>query len=336
MVENHYGKPLDTMQLKSNVQNNFFGQIEYWRNKAFDFYSLSQPQSQCPICESDQYKVVGFIYGWPWHQCKECTTGFLGRQIPVSEYTKFLDSTDSEVDYSETYTDENVQKYRMESVLKPKVEFIHKHIKNKNSSWLDLGSGNGGMVKIANDMGYRAEGVEISQAAVDFAKKHYDIALHKVSIDEYCRENNNKWDVISAIGIFEMMNNPVPVIRDIHSMLNHNGIFAANIANFESLSAQTQFAHSDQIVARVIYPIFYFRFTEKSFSDLLEKIGFEIEAIWHFGMDFYELINNMIASNPKIRNSKLIETLRQYTNEFQLVADQKKMSDNIIFIARKK
>ncbi len=110
---------------------------------------------------------------------------------------------------------------------------------------------------------------------------------------------------------------------------------AIDFPNFDSFDTKVQMAYNDQIICRHIYPCALSSYTEKSATSIIKKEGFRIVAIWYYGMDIYELINNIAYKDEGFHNSELFSLLRNMTNELQMVVDQKKLSDQFMVIAKK-
>lgn len=338
-IQYRYGNKLDLFLLKRNVQRNYRDQIAFWREKARHLYSHSMPVGQCILCGSSAYTVVGHTYGWPWQQCLECTHVYNGRRLSSEKYLEFYQVVDEPISYSDTYTDAEVQNYRMKFVALPKVEHIAKHCQNhseKDTTWLDVGTGNGDVVYLADQKGFKALGIEINPASVEYGKSKWGVNIYLGRIEEFEKENRETWDIISFLGISDIIINPIEYIQIAYRLLNKNGIMAMSFPNFNSLSRAVQFTYPDQLVCRFLYPSVVSCYTEKSARQALEREGFDIISIWYFGMDVYELINNLSISDSCFENSEVYSLLRRLTIELQMVCDSHKMSDEFLVVARKK
>ena len=335
-VEYSYGNPIDFLLLKRNVQRNYPQQVEFWKSKAKLLYSLSLPQEICVLCGSKDYKIAGNIHGWPWHQCNNCTHAFNGRYLPPEKVLEFYKITDEPINYSDTYTDPEVQDYRRDYVSEAKVNYITRYCSNKNRTWLDVAAGNGDVLYLAKNRGYEVSGIEINPDSVRFAKERYGVDLYLGKIEDYDKEVGKKWDIISFLGISDIIENPVEYMQIAVRLLNRDGIMVMSFPNFDSLSTRVQFAYPDQIICRHLYPSVVGSYTEKSATMALEREGFKVIAAWYYGMDFYELLNNLSFSDERFKKSELCQFLRKMTNDLQHVFDAKKSSDEFMVISKKK
>jgi len=336
-VEYRYGKDIDIYFLKQNVLTRYNEEVIYWKKKAEMLKPYAQPVANCILCGSDSSERVGHIYGWPWYQCKNCTHVYNGLRLPKEKYFEFYKEVDAPINYSDTYTDERVQKYRMESVAKPKIEYILNYASKGNRKLLDVAAGNGDALYLAKQMGFDVvKGIEINSAAVKFGKEYWGVDIYEGIYEDFERENTEKWDVITFLGILDIIPNPVEYVKITYRLLSQGGIAVFDIPNYNSLSRYVQFTYSDQLVCRFLYPSVISSYTEESISQLLRKEGFDVIAVWYYGMDFYELINNLSYSDERFRNSKINELLRNNINELQNIFDKQKMGDDLFVIAKKK
>ena len=57
---------------------------------------------------------------------------------------------------------------------------------------------------------------------------------------------------------------------------------------------------------------------------------------WFHGLDFYELLTNLVLANPRVQGSRLYGAMMDNLNELQRVMDEREQSDRIIVCARKR
>ena len=334
-VAYRFDNPVDLFLLKENVQRNYRRQVEFWGAKAKQFLAESQPVEACILCGSREYEMVGRIYGWPWHQCRECTHAYNGRRLSPAKYLEFYRVTDEAINYSDTYTDEAVQDYRMKAVAAPKVEYIARFCARPGGRWLDVAAGNGDLVWIAKNQGFQALGVEINAAAVEYGRRKWGIDCYHGTIEEFECTNQQPWDVLSFLGISDIIVNPVEYIQIASRLLDDGAIMAMSFPNFSSLSRAVQMTYPDQLVCRFMYPSVISVYTEESATRAIERAGFRVEAIWYYGMDVYELISNLRMNDPRFAGSQADTLLRELSVNLQQSIDDQRCSDEFLVIARR-
>ena len=127
---------------------------------------------------------------------------------------------------------------------------------------------NGFFLTICNDEGIDAEGVEISQEAVDWAEK-LGRKVTCSTIEDF--KTDQKYEVISALDVLEHISRPVDFIQTVRDLLVETGIFLINVPYEGSFSAKL----SGKKWHALLPPEHWFYFNKKSLRQILENGGFE-------------------------------------------------------------
>jgi predicted TPR repeat methyltransferase len=130
-----------------------------------------------------------------------------------------------------------------------------KECNENNPRLLDVGAANGFFLTICNDEGIEAEGVEISQEAVDWAEK-LGRKVTCSTIEDF--KTNQRYEVVSAL--------------DVRELLVERGIFLINVPYERSFSAKL----SGKKWHALLPPEHWFYFNKKSLRQILENNGFEV------------------------------------------------------------
>jgi SAM-dependent methyltransferase len=223
-------------------------------------------------------------------------------------------------------------------VARPKVEFAERYYAGSRGIWLDVGSGIGDMVSVAQENGWKATGLELSETSVAFAKEIFNVDLLRQTMEEY-RDQHPELigtvDVVSLIGVLEHVVDPVGLLRQANQMLKPGGMVMIQVPNARSMATMVQETFP-QNVFRHMSPIEHIMvFTESSLNRAMANGGFEPLAYWYHGLDFYELLTNLVLVNPRVQESRLYTALLENLNELQQVIDDQELSDRIIVCARK-
>ncbi len=228
-----------------------------------------------------------------------------------------------------------MQDYRLKVVAAPKVEYIGRFCPKPGGAWLDVAAGNGDLVSIAKQGGFQALGVEINGAAVEYGKRKWGVDIYHGTIEEFERTNDRSWDILSFLGISDIIVNPVEYIQIAFRLLDEDGIIAMSFPNFNSLSRTVQLTYPDQQVCRFMYPSILSIYTEESAVRAIEREGFQVEGIWYYGMDVYELISNICLSDARFDGSQAHRLLRELSISLQQSVDDQGYSDEFLVVARK-
>ena len=151
---------------------------------------------------------------------------------------------------------------------------------NYLTSWLpltgkavDLGAGRGEMVKLMNDRGLEAFGIDSNLSVVIDASKRGIEVKHQEIDDFLTMSEESSIDVITAIQVVEHVDTPVleDWFQRIFSLLKPNGVFIAETPNPHAIDAFKAF-WIDTTHKRLYYP--------ESLLHMAQAAGFSRAEIW--------------------------------------------------------
>ena len=96
---------------------------------------------------------------------------------------------------------------------------------------LDLGCGDGHMVRVANDRGWQGEGIDLSASAIELAQS-WGIACRLLDFFDPTLDAN-RYDVIYTSEFIEHLPTPVRFIRRAEQLLAPGGLIYLTTPNFE-------------------------------------------------------------------------------------------------------
>lgn len=96
---------------------------------------------------------------------------------------------------------ENALFYRPKFMLDARI--IGKLGLGRNARILDVGSGEGQMAALFRDLGFDAEGLEISPAAARSSRERFNITVHNEPIEEHARRYPAKYDALTMYNVLE-------------------------------------------------------------------------------------------------------------------------------------
>lgn len=333
-MERHHGKPIDLSRLKARVLGNLEAQSNFWSRKAGELMEGAVDIARCPICGGTKYTEAARVHGFPWRQCENCRHVFNGRRPSQEALTRFYAAFDDGITHADDYTDANVRAYRKENVARPKVDFAAKFVKPPGA-WLDVGCGNGDVLAAANQMGFDCTGLEPNEMSANIARKAYGLDVRTELLGEYVGSTNKTFDIISFIGLLDILPDPLAHIRHASQVLREHGVVFVSVPWFGSLSTAAQSTFPDRVICRHMHPSVLNIFTQDSIEFMLNAAGLRIEAMWFFGMDVYEMINNLALNVPAFLGSPLQSFLADHMSGLQTYVDQAEACDKVHFIARK-
>lgn len=164
---------------------------------------------------------------------------------------------------------------------------------------LDIGCAFGGFIKSANDIGYKAQGLDVSPyAANEGCKEGLNI---KAGILEPHTFLANSFDVITLIEVIEHITNPQEYLKQIQNILKPGGLLVIQTANYNGWQA-TQEGSS----YHYYLPGHYYYYSLENLKLLLSQHGFK---------KFKSFIPVDFGLLPKLKKSRgSFKTISDYLN----------------------
>ncbi len=180
--------------------------------------------------------------------------------------------------------------------------------KDKKRTLLDIGSGPGLFLNVANKLGIDAIGIEPSKEAFKYSVKTYKCNVLNTTIEDV-KGYNKKFDFIHSALVLEHILDPLAFIEKSKAMLADNGLFCIIVPN--------DFNPVQDINIKLgkhhwwVSPFEHLNyFNRKSLKKLFEKAGLEVvyENVT-FPIDLFLLMNQNYLAEPAV--GKACHTMRK-------------------------
>lgn len=161
-----------------------------------------------------------------FYKCNRCKTVFLGKYNDYYDdelyayYSKYVDK--KEEDIYDTLT-----KASYEKVLRQFDSY------GGGQNILDVGCGNGSFVKVALQKGYQAEGIDLSDLAVEVAQR---FRLPVTKLDFFSKNiSESSRDIVTMFEVIEHLPNPVDFLRRSEKVVRPGGLIYLTTPNYNSV-----------------------------------------------------------------------------------------------------
>lgn len=244
----------------------------------------------CNICGKDESEILFFKKDkyliteddFRIVKCKYCGLIYINPRPSEEEIHKYYPSTYSWRENLPATTRfskwiRHLEKWYRDHLLKSEIIKLIKTIGGKRGKLLDVGCGSGDRLNLLKNYGFDAQGIEPSLSSVKYAREHFNL---NVENGDLCKNHyiDSFFDIITFYNVIEHTHYPRNVIREAYQILKDNGIIVIQVPNSESL----QFKLFNKRWAALNVPRDLYYFNVKTFSDLLEQIGFKIFKTDHF------------------------------------------------------
>jgi predicted TPR repeat methyltransferase len=284
---------------------------------------------KCLACGDVLHSYFCTKKGHDLYRCSSCEMLSLH---PVPNQTGEIYEQDyfdgSEKGYGYVNYDED--KEPMREVFKDYLDRIEGYTKRKGIL-LDVGAATGFFMHIAQGLGWKVKGVEISKYAMMLAQKKGLDVIHgtMANVDV----NMPLFDVITMWDVLEHMPDPITDLKRAREMLQNDGLLVLNTPDSGSLYAKLLGKRWHLIVP----PEHIHYFNNESISKVLDACGFETISITRIGKKFtLEYIFLMLSKwlGWGILR-KIVDYLKNHKRLGQ-ISIPINLKDNMFVIAKKK
>ncbi len=288
---------------------------------------IQKTNINCPSCESKGIKFLTRKNNHDIFCCKLCKLIFVW---PLPENTANIYSGDyfKGANNGFGYVDYDQDKPVMLSTFNRCLEKIEKILPG-GRSLLDVGAATGYFMKTAENRGWNTSGLEISQYAVDQAKKrNLNVRQGTLSTTDYQSES---FDVVTLWDVIEHLSDPKSDMLVVYNVLKHGGIVAINTPDTSSFFAKLTGKYWHLLVP----PEHLIYFNPQNLTDLLRRSGFEVLSIDKMGKKFtLQYVSQTLYRWQKLFVwKKIAEFLKN--NKMGKLSVPINLHDNFLIIARK-
>lgn len=224
----------------------------------------------CPNCKNNEnvlrIKENDFLIA----ECRGCGLTYL------------LNPPDEEVIYEEYYRIEfKGSDYKKDSgyphlreifeINKHRTEYINRLNKEKEGyKILDIGCGSGLFLKSCKDAGLEAEGMDVSNNALEFARNEFGLTVFRKQVEDLISEGK-KYSLITMWHVLEHIMEPADELKKIKELLTPDGIVLIEVPNLNSI----KFRLSGRKWKGGNHPLYHRSFfTSKTLKDTIKRGGF--------------------------------------------------------------
>ena len=201
-------------------------------------------------------------------KCKACGAYYTRDRLSEEEVNRLY----TEDKY---YTERCVASWTEEWLPSQHSELEHiERIVSSKGKLLDIGCGGGAFVYTAQNRGWEAFGVDLSQAGIDRARDFWGLNEDIVSCRNiYSMDSKKIYNVITTFHVLEHLYKPLPFLSKIQDLLVDDGLFVVAVPNYGSVDART-----DSVIRNTVMdlPFHVIHFTPKSLEMLLRDNGFKV------------------------------------------------------------
>ena len=250
---------------------------------------LNREFSGCNLCQSKDFKLLCTKFGRNLVRCKNC--GLIYAHPRLSE-KEIITRYDKDYLFNEYLPIFQAGRDAYDLELINRHYFLYLSLLDQfhkpGKKLLDVGCGAGFFLKAAEARGWRAEGVEISEAAAQYAREIVGVDVYTGKIEEM-HFSPESFDVVTLLDTIEHLLNPLESLKIIFSLLKNDGALIINTPDLKSLSRF--FLGLDWAVLSPYEHLY--NFNRKNLTQIITKAHFNILCV-----------KNLIHFNPEYTHNK--------------------------------
>ncbi|GBF48683.1 methyltransferase/methylase [Leptospira ryugenii] len=149
---------------------------------------------------------------------------------------------------------------------------------NKELRSLDIGCAAGYFVDFMKQKSYTAEGIEVAEGPVRFARETLGLHIHQEDFLDWDPSYQQKYDLITLWATIEHLHKPKETLQKIHKHLNPGGLLIVSTCRYGIL------AKSKGIDWRYLnVPEHLYYYSMRGLSNQIQEIGFELKKYISYG-----------------------------------------------------
>jgi SAM-dependent methyltransferase len=328
------GKALDVMRMRGQSGEQLHEWTAQVRDAIHALYAPNAPRRiarVCPCCGSSAGQSAAHIHGVAYRRCGVCSHLFVHEQPSPEALNRMFGESD---DYTREYASRESLDQRLKEIVAPKLEWLRAtyqaHYKCNPRSVVDVGAGGGHFVACARRAGLAADGYEINQAAVAFAKWALGVEL---KCDNFlaAAAGSDGEDVVTFWGLLEYTPEPARFVAAARRRLAPDGgMLIIEVPRADAFGSAVQMQFPDSVWRHLAPSSHVNVFSDASLATLLHDNGFRPVAAWYFGMDFYELLCQATA---RLKDDRILSELGALIAPMQAALDAAEFVDDLIVAA---
>lgn len=239
----------------------------------------------CPFCQANDALTLLSVYdyynsnGGPFTfvRCRQCGLTYLNPRPTGDEL----------INYNKTMWERwSISEKSKEHIGSPETALItYREILNElnrqkpaKGRLLEVGSGQGGFLKLCQTQGWDVYGLDISNECIAYVKNEHGIENAFVADLLDAGFDDNQFDVVIFNHLIEHLTDPQTYLREIYRILKPNGILCVSTPNIDSISARV----FGKYWQALFVPLHLVLFSPTTLSQMLKETRFSDFKVSHF------------------------------------------------------
>jgi SAM-dependent methyltransferase len=241
----------------------------------------------CPACGSPVLLYQFTKNSFNYVQCKECETLFVNPRPAYKDLMKiYADSPSTRFWVADFFLP--MADVRREKIFSPRADFVAERFPDMRSGRAaDIGAGFGLFLEEMK-LRWPASDFVAIEPSIDMAKicREKGLSVLETTLEDV--DPNERFDLMTAFELFEHLQDPIPFVEKVYSLLNPGGYLFLTTLNGLGFDIQILWER-----AKSVFPPHHLNFfNPRSMEMLLTQNGFEITEICTPGQLDWDIIES--------------------------------------------
>lgn len=234
----------------------------------------------CPVCGEDKARLLWTKNDARYVRCMVCSLVYQNPRMSEQELVDFYSDKSYFINESGGRVLSGYENYFAQCTQNLRDEYfalVEHYARTRPGTYCDVGCGPGGVVKVAQQKGWDATGVEVSSWAVDEARK-FGLTIHHGTLLD-ARFPSNHFDAVSMFDVLEHLTAPREYVQEIYRILKPGGVLVIETPNVDGFFARCVYREEADLVKPHAHVCLY---GPRSVKHLLAPVGFAAIRIMTF------------------------------------------------------
>ena len=193
----------------------------------------------CPVCKKTEHKRLYPVLQGELLQCQKCNLVFFTPRPSFEDLTTYYNATKYRDEYKASkMAGLNFAQARYQHLHQAIEHYAPEILKLPHRKLLDIGCGEGDLLKIASNNSWDVAGVELSQSAVEQANTLIGETVVQVGDLKSVNLPDSKYNLVTSYHVIEHLLDPISDLTKINQLLEPGGIAFIETPNINSLGAR--------------------------------------------------------------------------------------------------
>lgn len=230
---------------------------------------------RCPNCPDAERRLVFEDAGGRVVRCERCGLQFAERYPD-------LEAAEHEI-YPDGYFEKAIAEAARRAAIYHELLAELEGRLGRKGRLLDVGCGEGALIRVALERGWQAEGTEIASAAIEFMRRTLPAPVHEGELDRLVLPEG-AFDAVVLNHVLEHVRDPGATLRTVARLLAPGGLVRIEVPNVGSLSSELKNLQSRLGMKRTPWKHYstghhFWFFTPPTLRHTLETAGLAVESL---------------------------------------------------------